>query len=47
VGINGIYNFKEVPQRGLKAGNAVVTRWDTQAQNWIPVSQPSGTPLQK
>jgi branched-chain amino acid transport system substrate-binding protein len=46
-GINGIYNFKEVPQRGLTVKNAVVTRWDAVAQNWIPVSQPTGTLLQK
>ena len=46
-GINGLYNFKEVPQRGLTVENAVVTRWDAAAQNWIPVSLPSGAPLPK
>ena len=46
-GINGLYNFKAVPQRGLTVANAVVTRWDPAAQNWLPVSLPSGAPLQK
>jgi branched-chain amino acid transport system substrate-binding protein len=46
-GINGLYNFKEVPQRGLTVANAVVTRWDAAAENWIPVSLPSGAPLPK
>jgi branched-chain amino acid transport system substrate-binding protein len=46
-GINGIYNFKEMPQRGLTVANAVVTRWDVAAQTWLPVSLPSGAPLKK
>ena len=46
-GINGIYNFKAVPQRGVTVANAVVTKWDAAAENWIPVSQPTGTPLKK
>ena len=31
-GVNGSYNFKKVPQRGLAAENAVVTRWDAAAR---------------
>lgn len=27
VGINGVYDFTKVPQRGLDETNAVVTRW--------------------
>ena len=46
-GINGIYNFKAVPQRGLTVANAVVTRWDAAALTWIPVSLPGGAPLSK
>jgi branched-chain amino acid transport system substrate-binding protein len=46
-GISGLYNFKEVPQRGVTVANAVVTRWDTSVQNWLPVSLPSGAPLPK
>jgi branched-chain amino acid transport system substrate-binding protein len=46
-GINGVYNFKQVPQRGLTVKNAVVTRWDAAARTWTPVSLPSGAPLSK
>ncbi|MGH7087662.1 MAG: hypothetical protein ACREFQ_02045 [Stellaceae bacterium] len=34
------------PQRGLSVENAVVTRWDSQAQNWQVVSKATGVPLQ-
>jgi branched-chain amino acid transport system substrate-binding protein len=44
-GVNGIYNFKAVPQRGLTAKNALVSRWDAAADTWIVVSEPAGTPL--
>jgi branched-chain amino acid transport system substrate-binding protein len=44
-GINGIYDFKSVPQRGLTVKNALVTRWDPAAGAWIVVSEPTGTPL--
>jgi branched-chain amino acid transport system substrate-binding protein len=46
-GINGIYDFKAVPQRGLTAKNALVTRWDPATDTWTVVSQPTGTPLSK
>jgi len=46
-GVNGIYNFKSVPQRGLTVKNALVSRWEPAADTWIVVSQPTGTPLQK
>jgi branched-chain amino acid transport system substrate-binding protein len=44
-GINGIYNFKAVPQRGLTVTNAVVTRWNAKAGTWVAVSKPAGAPL--
>jgi branched-chain amino acid transport system substrate-binding protein len=46
-GVNGVYDFKAVPQRGLTVKNAVVTRWDAAADAWIVVSGLAGTPLQK
>ncbi len=46
-GINGIYDFKSVPQRGLTVRNALVSRWDPAAKTWIVVSQPTGIPLKK
>ena len=46
-GIDGIYDFKSVPQRGLTVKNALVTRWDSAAGSWLVVSEPTGTPLPK
>ncbi len=44
-GVNGIYDFVKVPQRGLDVSDAVVTRWSTQAKTWQVVSKPTGVPL--
>jgi branched-chain amino acid transport system substrate-binding protein len=46
-GVNGVYDFKAVPQRGLTVQNAVVTRWDPAADTWTVVSGLTGTPLPK
>ncbi len=44
-GINGTYDFVSVPQRGLNATNALVTRWQSQRSAWAIVSRPGGDPL--
>jgi len=44
-GINGIYDFKEFPQRGLGPANVVVTRWDVKADKWVVVSKAGGGAL--
>ncbi len=44
-GINGIYDFTKVPQRGLDENDAVVTRWQPDKKTWTIVSKPGGTPL--
>jgi branched-chain amino acid transport system substrate-binding protein len=44
-GIDGIYDFTKVPQRGLDVSNAIVVRWDTGAKDWLPVSKLTGVPL--
>ena len=44
-GIDGVYDFVKVPQRGLGLSNAVVTRWSPRAQTWEVVSKPAGAPL--
>jgi branched-chain amino acid transport system substrate-binding protein len=46
-GVNGIYDFQAVPQRGLTTKNALVTRWDAPADTWTVVSEPAGAPLPK
>ncbi len=44
-GVNGIYDFTKVPQRGLDDSNVVVTLWDKAASTWRVVSHPRGKPL--
>ncbi len=44
-GINGIYDFKASPQRGLTLQDTIITRWDVARQTWDPVSRPGGAPL--
>lgn len=44
-GINGIYDFKKFPQRGLGPANVVVTRWDVKADKWAVVSNAGGGAL--
>lgn len=44
-GINGIYNFVKIPQRGLNLDQAVLTRWDPAKKIWAVVSKPAGAPL--
>jgi branched-chain amino acid transport system substrate-binding protein len=44
-GINGIYDFRKSPQRGLDIASTVVTRWDAPSRRWIMVSKPGGEAL--
>ena len=39
-GVNGIYDFGAVPQRGLAVENVEVTRWDPARKSWIVMSKP-------
>jgi hypothetical protein len=43
--IDGMLNFKKVPQRGLAVDNAVMTLWNQEKQVWDVVSKPGGAPL--
>lgn len=44
-GIDGVFDFERVPQRGLDVQDAVVTRWTPDKHRWLPVSAPAGAPL--
>jgi branched-chain amino acid transport system substrate-binding protein len=44
-GVDGVYDFEKVPQRGLDVSNAVVTLWNKDAKTWEVVSKPAGEPL--
>jgi branched-chain amino acid transport system substrate-binding protein len=44
-GINGLYDFQRVPQRGLDISSAALARWDATHAAWVPASLPGGDPL--
>jgi branched-chain amino acid transport system substrate-binding protein len=46
-GINGIYDFPKIPQRGIDVQDAVITLWSPAAQTWQLVSKPTGIPLDR
>ena len=43
-GVDGRYDFRAVPQRGLAAENAYVVRWDAPGDRFVPVSRAGGVP---
>ena len=44
-GINGVYDFPKVPQRGLSDVDVVISRWRPTVNNRVIVSKPKGIPL--
>jgi branched-chain amino acid transport system substrate-binding protein len=46
-GINGVYDFPKIPQRGLDEKDAVVTLWNPAQKAWEVVSKPTGVPLKR
>jgi branched-chain amino acid transport system substrate-binding protein len=44
VGVNGLYNFPGIPQRGINDKSLVMTRWDPAKGSWVAVSGPAGVP---
>ncbi len=44
-GIDGVYDFTRVPQRGLDISDTIVVRWDPATKNWLPISKLTGIPL--
>jgi branched-chain amino acid transport system substrate-binding protein len=45
VGINGVYDFATVPQRGIDINWLVMVRWDKKTKSLIGVSKPGGVAL--
>ena len=45
VGVNGPYDFRTVPQRGIGMSAVNVVRWDPANDVWVAVSKPGGDPL--
>jgi branched-chain amino acid transport system substrate-binding protein len=46
-GVDGIYDFKQYPQRGLGPQSSTVTTYDVQKKAWVWLSKPGGEPLKK
>ena len=44
-GVDGIYDFKKYPERGLGPDFSIVVRYDAQAKDWIWLSKAGGEPL--
>jgi branched-chain amino acid transport system substrate-binding protein len=44
-GINGPYDFRKYPERGLGPGFGVLMRWDKERDDFVPVSAVGGAPL--
>jgi branched-chain amino acid transport system substrate-binding protein len=44
-GINGTFDFRGGRQRGLSLNSAIIVKWDTGRNAFVPVSQPGGLPL--
>lgn len=44
-GINGVYDFTKVPQRGLNDTSVYITRWTPDKKTWVVVSEPRGVPF--
>ncbi|MGH7088760.1 MAG: ABC transporter substrate-binding protein, partial [Stellaceae bacterium] len=44
-GIDGIYNFKKNPERGLGPDSAIVVRYDAKTKSWVWLTKPGGAPL--
>jgi branched-chain amino acid transport system substrate-binding protein len=45
VGVNGPYDFRAVPQRGISENSMVIVRWDATRNNAVAVSKLGGAPL--
>ncbi len=44
-GIDGTYDFKKYPERGLGPDDAIVVSYDPQGKRWVWLTKPGGAPL--
>jgi branched-chain amino acid transport system substrate-binding protein len=44
-GVDGVYDFKKYPQRGLGPEASTVTSYDAKTKAWVWLSKPGGEPL--
>ena len=45
-GVDGIYDFKTSPERGLGPDSSIVVRYDAQHKAWTWLTKPGGAPLE-
>ncbi|HUC62478.1 MAG TPA: ABC transporter substrate-binding protein [Alphaproteobacteria bacterium] len=46
-GVDGIYNFKKYPERGLGPLGSTVTTYDPKTESWVWLAKPGGEPIGK
>jgi branched-chain amino acid transport system substrate-binding protein len=46
-GVDGIYDFKMYPERGLGPLGSTVTTYDPKSESWVWLAKPGGEPLSK
>ena len=44
-GVDGIYDFKAYPERGLGPDSSAIVRYDVEMKRWVWLSKPGGEPL--
>lgn len=44
-GVDGIYDFKAYPERGLGPMSSAIVRYDAEGKRWVWLSKPGGEPL--
>ncbi|MGA2395684.1 MAG: ABC transporter substrate-binding protein [Candidatus Lustribacter sp.] len=44
-GVNGAYDFRAIPQRGVGQESLIMVRWDPAHVNFVPASKAGGKPL--
>jgi branched-chain amino acid transport system substrate-binding protein len=44
-GVDGIYDFRQYPERGLGPDSSTVTTYDAKTDAWVWLSKPGGAPL--
>ena len=44
-GVDGIYDFKRYPERGLGPDSSAIMRFDVEGKRWVWLSKPGGAPL--
>ena len=46
-GVNGLYDFKKNPERGIGGDSAAIMAYDKENPRWVWLSKPGGEPLSK